>query len=104
MSAIRGNYLALEHMSRQNGGRGGVIVNIASMAGEFNLLILSPRTFFHGGTEKSDIILGRLTFYFCRYRSSAIMSCLYSHQARTGWLHSSHGGERVVLHGSLWCY
>eukprot|EP00066_Takifugu_rubripes_P006341 XP_003971073.2 PREDICTED: 15-hydroxyprostaglandin dehydrogenase [NAD(+)]-like isoform X2 [Takifugu rubripes] len=33
VSAISGNYLALEHMSRQNGGRGGVIVNISSMAG-----------------------------------------------------------------------
>lgn len=33
VSAIRGNYLALEHMSRMNGGRGGVIVNVSSMAG-----------------------------------------------------------------------
>uniref|UniRef100_H3DFA5 15-hydroxyprostaglandin dehydrogenase [NAD(+)] n=1 Tax=Tetraodon nigroviridis TaxID=99883 RepID=H3DFA5_TETNG len=31
--AIRANYLALEHMSRLNGGRGGVIVNISSVAG-----------------------------------------------------------------------
>lgn len=39
-----GNYLALEHMSRQNGGRGGVIVNISSMAGEYKVLISSLRT------------------------------------------------------------
>lgn len=54
VGAIRGSYLALEHMSKLSGGRGGVIVNTASMAGEveksgiccspvmlFNLLIKS---------------------------------------------------------------
>lgn len=35
---IRGTYLALEHMRKTNGGRGGVIVNIASMAGLLPLL------------------------------------------------------------------
>lgn len=30
---IRGSYLALQHMKKQNKGQGGVIVNIASMAG-----------------------------------------------------------------------
>lgn len=34
MGVIRGAYLALEHMSKVNGGRGGVIVNTASMAGK----------------------------------------------------------------------
>ncbi|XP_034539716.1 15-hydroxyprostaglandin dehydrogenase [NAD(+)] [Notolabrus celidotus] len=33
MGVIRGTYLALEHMNKLNGGRGGVIVNTASMAG-----------------------------------------------------------------------
>lgn len=33
VGAIRGSYLALEHMSKLKGGRGGVIVNVASMAG-----------------------------------------------------------------------
>ncbi|KAM9332196.1 15-hydroxyprostaglandin dehydrogenase [NAD(+)]-like [Pholidichthys leucotaenia] len=33
MGVIRGVYLALDHMSKLNGGRGGVIVNTASMAG-----------------------------------------------------------------------
>ncbi|KAM8897947.1 15-hydroxyprostaglandin dehydrogenase [NAD(+)] isoform 2-T2 [Spinachia spinachia] len=33
MGAIRGTYLALEHMSKLSGGRGGVIINMASMAG-----------------------------------------------------------------------
>ncbi|XP_023147058.1 15-hydroxyprostaglandin dehydrogenase [NAD(+)]-like [Amphiprion ocellaris] len=33
MGVIRGTYLALEHMSKLSGGRGGVIVNTASMAG-----------------------------------------------------------------------
>lgn len=34
VGTIRGCYLALEHMSKLSGGRGGVIVNTASMAGE----------------------------------------------------------------------
>lgn len=34
MGVIRGTYLALEHMSKLSGGRGGVIVNTASMAGK----------------------------------------------------------------------
>ncbi|XP_030603196.1 15-hydroxyprostaglandin dehydrogenase [NAD(+)]-like [Archocentrus centrarchus] len=33
MGAIRGTYLGLEHMSKLSGGRGGVILNTASMAG-----------------------------------------------------------------------
>ncbi|XP_060911423.1 15-hydroxyprostaglandin dehydrogenase [NAD(+)] [Labrus mixtus] len=33
MGVIRGTYLALEHMSKLNGGQGGVIINTASMAG-----------------------------------------------------------------------
>ncbi|XP_078071234.1 15-hydroxyprostaglandin dehydrogenase [NAD(+)] [Mustelus asterias] len=34
-SVIRGTYLALEYMSRENGGKGGVIVNMASLSGLF---------------------------------------------------------------------
>ncbi|KAM7374678.1 hypothetical protein PAMP_007323 [Pampus punctatissimus] len=30
---IRGTYVALEHMNKLTGGRGGIVVNIASMAG-----------------------------------------------------------------------
>ncbi|XP_012672013.1 15-hydroxyprostaglandin dehydrogenase [NAD(+)] [Clupea harengus] len=30
---IRGTYLSLDHMKKERGGRGGVIINIASMAG-----------------------------------------------------------------------
>ncbi|XP_049448315.1 15-hydroxyprostaglandin dehydrogenase [NAD(+)] [Epinephelus fuscoguttatus] len=33
VGVIRGTYLALEHMNKLKGGRGGVIVNTASMAG-----------------------------------------------------------------------
>ncbi|XP_042355005.1 15-hydroxyprostaglandin dehydrogenase [NAD(+)] [Plectropomus leopardus] len=33
VGVIRGTYLALEHMSKLSGGRGGVIINTASMAG-----------------------------------------------------------------------
>ncbi|XP_041042031.1 15-hydroxyprostaglandin dehydrogenase [NAD(+)] isoform X2 [Carcharodon carcharias] len=31
-SVIRGTYMALEYMSKENGGKGGVIVNMASLA------------------------------------------------------------------------
>lgn len=34
VGAIRVTYVALEHMSKLSGGRGGVIVNTASMAGK----------------------------------------------------------------------
>ncbi|KAK1788555.1 hypothetical protein P4O66_016975 [Electrophorus voltai] len=30
---VRGTYLAMDHMKKQNGGQGGVIINVASMAG-----------------------------------------------------------------------
>ncbi|XP_043077876.1 15-hydroxyprostaglandin dehydrogenase [NAD(+)] [Puntigrus tetrazona] len=30
---VRGTYLALEHMKKENGGNGGVIINVSSMAG-----------------------------------------------------------------------
>ncbi|KAF4077237.1 hypothetical protein AMELA_G00205700 [Ameiurus melas] len=30
---VRGTYLALDHMKKQNGGNGGVIINISSLAG-----------------------------------------------------------------------
>ncbi|XP_077361083.1 15-hydroxyprostaglandin dehydrogenase [NAD(+)]-like isoform X1 [Festucalex cinctus] len=33
VGVVKGTYAALEHMSKLNGGRGGVIVNTASMAG-----------------------------------------------------------------------
>lgn len=36
MGVVRGTYLALEHMNKLTGGRGGVIVNTASMAGKPN--------------------------------------------------------------------
>ncbi|XP_071375377.1 15-hydroxyprostaglandin dehydrogenase [NAD(+)]-like [Centroberyx affinis] len=33
MGVVRGSYLALEHMSKLTGGQGGVIINMASIAG-----------------------------------------------------------------------
>ncbi|KAM4546055.1 15-hydroxyprostaglandin dehydrogenase [NAD(+)] [Odontesthes bonariensis] len=33
MGVIRGTYIGLEHMNKLTGGRGGVIINVASMAG-----------------------------------------------------------------------
>ncbi|XP_028838419.1 15-hydroxyprostaglandin dehydrogenase [NAD(+)]-like [Denticeps clupeoides] len=34
---VRGTYMALEHMKTENGGGGGVIINVASMAGVVHL-------------------------------------------------------------------
>lgn len=39
MSVIRGTYIALEHMNKLNGGQGGVIVNTASMAGKWVIML-----------------------------------------------------------------
>ena len=39
---VRGTYLALEHMKKTSGGHGGVIVNVASMAGDAATQITSP--------------------------------------------------------------
>ncbi|KAJ8348002.1 hypothetical protein SKAU_G00265910 [Synaphobranchus kaupii] len=41
---IRGTYLALKHMKKENGGAGGVIVNTASMAGLGPILFLPAYT------------------------------------------------------------
>ena len=41
---IRGTYLGLEYMRKGNGGDGGVIINISSLAGE-NILYIS--TFYY---------------------------------------------------------
>lgn len=35
---VRGTYLALDHMKKDKGGKGGVIVNVASLAGLLNNL------------------------------------------------------------------
>lgn len=85
-------------MSRLNGGRGGVIVNISSMAGDRKDLLssLNEHLFEEGfNKKKSKIILGCFTLSFCRYWPSATVSCLHGLQARAGWLHPSRGGEDV---------
>uniref|UniRef100_A0A3Q2W100 15-hydroxyprostaglandin dehydrogenase [NAD(+)]-like n=1 Tax=Haplochromis burtoni TaxID=8153 RepID=A0A3Q2W100_HAPBU len=38
---IRGSYLVIEHMNKLTGGRGGVIINVASMAGKLMYLHLN---------------------------------------------------------------
>ncbi|XP_067838608.1 15-hydroxyprostaglandin dehydrogenase [NAD(+)] isoform X2 [Heptranchias perlo] len=50
-SVIRGTYIALEYMSKETGGKGGVIVNVASLAAErrdtvptFQLVVCSEPT------------------------------------------------------------
>uniref|UniRef100_A0A2K5DK98 15-hydroxyprostaglandin dehydrogenase [NAD(+)] n=1 Tax=Aotus nancymaae TaxID=37293 RepID=A0A2K5DK98_AOTNA len=39
VSVISGTYLGLDYMSKQNGGEGGIIINMSSLAGE----LLEPR-------------------------------------------------------------
>lgn len=34
VSVISGTYLGLDYMSKQNGGEGGIIINMASLAGK----------------------------------------------------------------------
>lgn len=35
-SVIKGTYLALEHMSKEYGKEGGIVINVSSMAGKMN--------------------------------------------------------------------
>ena len=37
---MQGTYTAIQHMSTQNGGKGGVVVNVASLAGTCRLINL----------------------------------------------------------------
>jgi hypothetical protein len=37
---IRGSFLGLEYLRTDKGGRGGVIVNVSSVAGKSNVLII----------------------------------------------------------------
>nr|XP_019941018.1 PREDICTED: 15-hydroxyprostaglandin dehydrogenase [NAD(+)]-like [Paralichthys olivaceus] len=38
MGVIRGTYQALDHMNKLKGGRGGVIINISSLAGKVHVI------------------------------------------------------------------
>lgn len=52
ISVIRGTYIGLDYMKKENGGNGGVIVNIASIAGK-NIICfikLYAAQFWHRGT------------------------------------------------------
>lgn len=46
-SVINGTYLALEHMSREHGKDGGIIINVSSMAGES--MFRGKKAVFHAG-------------------------------------------------------
>lgn len=39
VSVISGTYLGLDYMSKQNGGEGGIIINMSSLAGKGNYYI-----------------------------------------------------------------
>ncbi|MEQ2300247.1 hypothetical protein AMECASPLE_023347 [Ameca splendens] len=56
VSVIRGTYIALEHMNKLSGGKGGVIINTASMAGTGPFLSCPTYTatkFWSGGIHPS---------------------------------------------------
>lgn len=76
VSAVSGNYLALKHMSRLNGGRGGVIVNIASMAGEDEVV-----------TQRSSSVGGRLKPFTLQV-SVLCHRVLFTPPPSTDWLAS----------------
>ena len=38
-AVIEGTYLALEYMSTNNGGKGGTVVNVSSLAGQSSFII-----------------------------------------------------------------
>ncbi len=52
---IYGTKLALQHMGRSNGGQGGLVINVASMAGgSFQFSLMADFDFV--------IIIGNITF------------------------------------------
>lgn len=59
-SVIKGTYLALEHMSKEYGKEGGVIVNVSSMAGN----VLSP--------WQPEVMLCSVTPHFISFFSTDI--------------------------------
>ncbi|XP_067852036.1 15-hydroxyprostaglandin dehydrogenase [NAD(+)]-like [Heptranchias perlo] len=68
ISVIKGTYLGLQHMSKENGGSGGVIVNVASMAG------LLPFVAGPVYAASKHAVLG--------FTKSLAMSCLEKHGVR----------------------
>lgn len=42
MGLIRGSFLALDYMGKHKGGKGGTLVNIASIVGISNTFTLAP--------------------------------------------------------------
>lgn len=79
---IRGTYLALEHMKKDNGGNGGVIVNVASLAGLLLMLqnFMTNRTKYKGFLS-DHIAKTNIKLYFhvdCRSGTSATKSRLHS--------------------------
>ncbi|XP_060692900.1 15-hydroxyprostaglandin dehydrogenase [NAD(+)]-like [Hemiscyllium ocellatum] len=68
VSVIKGTYLGIQHMSKQTGGKGGVIVNIASIAG------LLP--FFLGPVYSAS------KYGVVGFTASLSLSCLEKHGVR----------------------
>ncbi|XP_042157285.1 15-hydroxyprostaglandin dehydrogenase [NAD(+)] isoform X2 [Oncorhynchus tshawytscha] len=87
---VRGTYLALQHMKKQNRGQGGVIINIASMAGLGPLLTAPIYTATkHGvvGFSRAMADVSRLCDYGVRinvlcpaFVQTAILSSLNSEE------------------------
>ncbi|XP_020312247.1 15-hydroxyprostaglandin dehydrogenase [NAD(+)] [Oncorhynchus kisutch] len=88
---VRGTYLALQHMKKQNRGQGGVIINIASMAGLGPLLTAPIYTATkHGvvGFSRAMADVSRLCDYGVRinvlcpaFVQTAILSSLSSEES-----------------------
>ncbi|XP_072446509.1 15-hydroxyprostaglandin dehydrogenase [NAD(+)]-like [Chiloscyllium punctatum] len=68
VSVIKGTYLGIQHMSKETGGKGGVIVNIASIAG------LIP--FFRGAVYAAS------KYGVVGFTSSLSLTCLEKHGVR----------------------
>ena len=65
IAVINGTYLAVEHMRKDEGGKGGVIINIASTAGEPHLLSFYPSLIRHivGYTETKCVLCQPISNY-----------------------------------------
>ena len=53
---IRGSFLGLEYLRTDKGGRGGVIVNVSSVAGKSNVLIICKINIYFASNRFLDVL------------------------------------------------
>ena len=50
-AVVNGSYLARQYLNKEDGGSGGLLINVASMAGEYDTLMWGGVGVFSGGAR-----------------------------------------------------